>query len=273
VWAIHNTSLPRNATKRATRLINRGCARLSHWLPRTIVYCSNSARQFHEQLGYDRSKGIVIPNGIDTKQFTPDFTARSDVRRALNLNAENEAIALVARYDSQKDFHTALAAFSNVARARPNARLLLIGHGNEVTNHELVTLCQQLGIFDRVVLIGPVVDVPRIMNAIDLLFISSSFGEALPVVLLESAAMGVPIVTTEVGNIPELNLQPEQVVAPAVPEQLAAAIIKRLAARRDPEEARRLAEIRQTVVTSFSVSDMAKSYADLYRQAANCSRR
>ena len=50
LWSIYNTTLPRAGSRVMTRLINRVCSPLSRWVPWRIVYCTEAARKFHEEV-------------------------------------------------------------------------------------------------------------------------------------------------------------------------------------------------------------------------------
>jgi glycosyltransferase involved in cell wall biosynthesis len=118
-----------------------------------------------------------------------------------------------------------LEAFAEVAAEHPAARLLLAGEG--ALEHEIEGLAGARPATQGVVLLGRVDhdDVPRLMDAADVLALPSH-AEGLPVCLMEAAAMGLPVVATDVGGSAEVaRLNPLSRVVPARdPKALATAL-------------------------------------------------
>jgi glycosyltransferase involved in cell wall biosynthesis len=139
----------------------------------------------------------VIPNGLDTDNFrivSPE--ARAAFRRSMGLEHEFVWIA-VGRFEVSKDYPNMLHAFAKVHRGAPTTVLLLVGRGTY--RDEIETLARNLGIADAVRLLGVRDDVPELMSAADGYLMSSAW-EGMPVVLLEAATAGLPIVATSVGG-------------------------------------------------------------------------
>jgi len=142
----------------------------------------------------------VVYNGIDTTALTPNADLRQEVRRELGLGDEF-AVMQVARLDSIKDHATAVRAIKAAARQRPDIRLFIIGDGPERPSIESVIA--ELGLQNRVTLLGTRSDVRRLLAAADG-FLLTSVSEGIPVTIIEAMAAGVPVVSTSVGGIPEM---------------------------------------------------------------------
>jgi glycosyltransferase involved in cell wall biosynthesis len=223
LWSIHNTTLPSSGSRTMTRLINRVCSTLSHWVPWRIAYCAEAARIFHEEAcGYNRSRGVVVENGVDFGAFGFDPDRRTAVRAGWGLDSGTLVIGCVGRFDAQKDHETVLAAIRLLNQ--PRARLVLAGAGCTPDNPQLARLLRAAGIADQTLALGPVHDMRGLLSALDLLVIGSAFGEALPIVGLEAAANDLPLVATAVGNVAELVLDPAHLAPPRDPAALAGAI-------------------------------------------------
>lgn len=263
LWSIHNTDLPAGSSKLSTRLIDRLCALCSRIAPDRIIYASAPARRVHERLGYAPAKGTVIENGIDLDAFRPRAEARSQVRRALDVSERERLIGCIARFDPQKDHRTLIRSFGFVARQRPNARLALVGDGCTGQNAALRQWLQEDGMAERALLLGQRSDIGAVMSALDALVISSAYGEALPLVALEAAAIGLPVVATDVGEVRPFVIDPEDIVPPRNPERLAAAMLRALNRERDlasePERARR-----RRLEQRFSLAAMVARYGEVY---------
>lgn len=141
-----------------------------------------------------------IPNGVDTHVFSANPQVREKMRTELGI--QNQFVWLaVGRFDEAKDYPTMMQAFAKIRCA--DATLLIAGQGP--LQGEVQLLCKELKLDDRVHFLGVRTDVPDVMRAADA-YIMSSFYEGLPLVLLEAAATGLPIVATDVGGISELVL-------------------------------------------------------------------
>ena len=265
VWSIHNTTLSAEHSKTLTRWANAICARLSRRVPARIVYCAKAAREVHERIGYDPSRGLVIENGIDVGVFAFDAAARSQVRGSIALAAQDFAVGCVARFDPQKNHPLLIEAFSRLDKGG-RAKLILVGRGCTEDNAQLVECLQRFGVRDQARLLGERRDMPAVMSALDVLVSASSYGEAMPLAAIEAAATGLPIVTTDVGEAGALVLDAAHRVPPDDVQALAAAIrgaregVATLEARKAERHAR--------VVRDFSLATTVERYEELYRSLA-----
>lgn len=165
----------------------------------------------------------VIPNGLDTEGFrNVSAEARESLRRSMGFEAEFVWIA-VGRFEISKDYPNMLHAFARVHQRASNTVLLLVGRGTY--RGEIEALARTLGVADAVRLLGVRNDVPELMSAADG-YVMSSAWEGMPVVLLEAATAGLPIVATSVGGNHEVVCNEESgfLVLPRDAEALARAM-------------------------------------------------
>jgi glycosyltransferase involved in cell wall biosynthesis len=262
LWSIHNTGLSKAKSRRRTRWINRVCAGLSQLVPDLIVYCSRSARDAHETIGYARRKTRVIENGVDVTSLFPDSGLRRMCRRELGIADSQFVICSLARFDPQKGHMLLLDAVARARSAVSGVRLLLIGTGCEPHNRVLADALQQRGLSECTLLLGARHDVNRLLNAADLLVMCSTFGEALPLAILEAAAVGLPVVASAVGSIEELNLA-DTIISTPEPARFADAICA-MAAKPYPRAA--ASAKRRLVEKDLSAGRMLSSYDAVYRE-------
>lgn len=199
-WGIRHSDLEAGASSRSTIVISRVCAMLSGWLPYGIICCAERAAQVHVKRGYNKTKLRVVHNGYDVDRFRPDLQARDRVRRALGLDDQARVIGMVARFDPQKDHWNLLSAVSESGLVTKGTKLLLVGSGIDHGNHALTNYLEEHGLLDDVYLLGARNDIVDVMNAMDILVLSSRFGEGFPNVVAEAMACGVPCVVTDVGD-------------------------------------------------------------------------
>ena len=139
----------------------------------------------------------VVPNGIDTDRLrNVPSGAREAVRRSIGLGPEFVWLA-VGRFEEAKDYPNMLHGFARVHAREPRAVLLLVGRGS--LQPETEALAEELGLAGAVRFLGVRSDVPVVMSAADG-YVMSSAWEGMPMVLLEAAAAGLPIVATRVGG-------------------------------------------------------------------------
>jgi glycosyltransferase involved in cell wall biosynthesis len=199
VWGIRHSNLSPAVNKRSTLAVVALCARLSHWLPKSILVCSEAARRAHVAHGYSARKMAVIPNGFDISRFKSEPQARDAVRKELGLAPDALLIGVVARFDPQKNHVGFLQAMGLLHPQWPTAHFLLAGKGIDRNNRPLLEAARKAGIDGHCHFIGPRADIPRVMASLDVL-VSPSHGEAFPNVLGEAMACEIPCVVTDVGD-------------------------------------------------------------------------
>lgn len=261
LWNIRTTLGAVETEKRLTMLLMRLGAR---WSGRTarIVYASQVGRRQHEGVGYDRRRGLVIPNGFDCTSFKPDPAARRGVRDELGLPHDAVLVGCVARYHPVKGHQTLLEAAAAVAYALPATHFLLIGQGVDPANAGLGALVTRLGLGGRVHLLGERPDVARLTAAFDV-SVLASLSESWPNVIGEAMACGVPCVVSDVGDAAAIVGACGRVVAPADSIALAREILALL--RLPADEWRRLgAAARDRIVGEFTLEHVTNLYSRLY---------
>lgn len=226
-----------------------------------IIYNSYVARDHHQSFGFANARSSVIPNGFDLIKLKPDPKVALEVRRELRLPVAAPVIGHVARFHPMKDHTTFLRSAVQVARLLPDVRFLLAGRdvvpGN-LSLAEIIPTDQK----ERFILTGERRDIPRLMQAMDVLC-SSSSTEAFPNVLGEAMACAVPCVATDVGDSASIVGQTGLIVPPFDWKALAQAIIKMLELNSD--ERRALGwSARHRISTYYSLDAIVDSYVQLY---------
>lgn len=181
--------------------------RLTHAMSSETTAVSRAAAERYVAVGAVPAGGIVVvPNGFDPAHLA-DPIHRPATRRSLGLDDGLFAWLTVGRLVEAKGHDMLLEAFRRVRDAYPTCRLIIAGDGPE--RGQLLRRIEQLHLQDSVWLLGERRDVPALLASADA-FVLSSRWEGLPMVLLEAAAHGLPIVSTDVGGcrevaVPELG--------------------------------------------------------------------
>lgn len=174
-------------------------------------------------------------------------------------------ILSLARWHPMKG-HSVLFEAIRIARDRGLAiTVTCAGTGMDATNGELRTLIDAHGVGNQVELLGPVSDPRSLFPSHDLLAITSSYGEALPMAGLEAISVGMPVLTTDVGDSAKLAASPALVAKPGSAEGIVGGLVAY--AGMTPEERKALSKSSHDIAAeSFSIEYAAKQYANVYEQ-------
>jgi len=148
---------------------------------------------------------IAISNGVDLTRFYPEASAeqKASIRQHWNIPTDIPVLLHVGRLDSEKHVDRILKAYAAV-NGVTDAHLFIAGDGCEKNN--LIRLCRELGIEERVLFAGfvcPQNGLPEIYRMADV-FVTTSEIETQGIVLLEAAASGLPIVAVDATCISEI---------------------------------------------------------------------
>lgn len=198
VWCIRTTDVSQGASK-ITVYLSKICAKLSYYIPNTIVCAAYVSKEYHIGIGYDKSKMIVIPNGFDIDVLVATDEDGLDIRRQNSLTVDDIVIGSVGRFNSVKNQKLFVEAASFLVKKKPNLKFMMVGRNNTVENKELMSWIESYGLEDNFRLLGQRNDIPKCLKAIDI-FCLHSKTEGFPNVLGEAMAMSLPCVTTDVGD-------------------------------------------------------------------------
>ena len=265
IWHIHHTTLDPERDKARTIKIARWSGRISGIVPHRVVSCSESGCAVHVDLGYRANKMLFIPNGFDLTEFHPTDEVRVPVRRELGVPDDARLVAMAARFNPQKDHHNFVEAAAWLHRRRPDIHFVLCGNGVTWENAELAGWIRDAGLESRFHLLGRRDDMSRLYAAFDVVTLSSSHGEAFPLVIGEAMASGVPCVVTDIGDSALIVGDTGIVVPPRDPKALGAAWME-LIDLTPEERAERGRRARQRIEEEFSVEAVARRFVELYRE-------
>ncbi|MEX2173561.1 MAG: glycosyltransferase [Pirellulaceae bacterium] len=172
--------------------------------------------------GVSRERCLVLDNAIDTDEFRRSHR-REAAKRDLGLSPNRCLIGAVGRLSAEKGFDVLIRAAHSLIEAGRNIELAIVGEGDEQKN--LQRLIVELGIENRVHLLGYRSDMRPIYEAMDI-FALSSLREGLPNVVLEAMAMETPLVATRIAGVPRLVRDGENglLIEPGSTAALAAAL-------------------------------------------------
>ncbi|WP_076923752.1 glycosyltransferase [Pseudoalteromonas sp. EB27] len=199
-WNIRHSSLIAGKSKKSTILIAKICALLSYIIPKNIVCCAKTALDTHASLGYSAKRMTVISNGYDVLALN-ELALEEPPLEITNVEQYTPIIGLIGRYNIQKNHSGFFSALSMLTQSgNHNFKVVLVGHGVDSNNTDLLRLLESKGLVNKVILLGEQNNVPSILSKFDLSVLPSSFGEGFPNVVAESMALGIPCIVTDVGD-------------------------------------------------------------------------
>ena len=232
---------------------------LSRRTSAVIAVCQQEADHLIE-LGIAPAKVSVVRNGV------PALSRREGVssRMRLGIPDGDVAIGYVGRLEAQKRLDLLLHAVSKLPeRVKDSVRLVIVGGGS--LESKLRALSVALGLEGRVIWAGEVERAETYMPAFDIFALTSDY-EALPYVLLEALASGLPIVTTRVGGA-TLAVKHDRngfVLQPGDVSGLSGAIADLVM---EPALRSRMAEASRVLSRQFSLDEMVRGTLKVYAKA------
>jgi len=191
-----------------------------------ILSVSEDLKTHIVRLGIDESKVEVVPNGVDTEIFKP--AGKEHARNTLNLPQEKNIVLFIGALRKIKGVDYLIEAAKSFVNT--DTDLYMVGRDDGLRK-SLEKRAEELGISSFVKFTGPVnhEDIPLWISAADMLVLPS-LSEGRPNVILEALSCEVPVVSTDVGGIPELMIEGETgyLVPAKDPEQLSEKINKLL---------------------------------------------
>lgn len=224
-----------------------------------IVAISEGIRQVLIQDGISPQRVSTVHSGIDLERIK-SVRDTAALRKELNIPGGFLVVGMVAALAPHKDHRNFLEAAAIVKTECPDIRYVVVGEGH--LRGELERLAVQRGLSADVIFTGFRQDVLELTSLFDI-FVLSSYLEGLGTALLDAMALGIPLVATDVGGIPEVVVMDRNgiLVPPKDPAALASAIVK-LAT--DPVMRRRLGSFGKEYVRNFSVDSMVTRTEAVY---------
>lgn len=264
VWGVRTTDY--SVESRSTRAVRWLCARLSCVIPRKIVSAAQASLESSIQAGYSAKKMMVIHNGFDVAALQSYRGKGEVIREQIGAQSEKLVIGCLGRYNPAKDHVNFVRAAGMVAAKYPTCHFLMVGSGLTHSNAELMSHVNATGFSERFVLLGERPDPAACLDAMDI-FVLSSCTEGFPNVLGEAMAMGVPCVSTDVGDAAVLLGDTGELVPPRNSTALAGAL-ERLLAKPLAERKALGQRGRERLEKVFSIETAVRRFDDLYSTLA-----
>lgn len=264
----HTTLFGNRAWRDEHPLRNRALLMLTRFLLTRIDYyrtVNERERDYAVRHGFPVDRAVALPMATATTPFFAPLTpeARTRIRADYALAPDDRVILWVGHPIGFKRLAMLFRIFAAIMREEANARLLIVGAGDEER-----AFAQSAGIADRGVIIGKMAhaDLPAIYALGDVYALTSSY-EGVPRVLVEASAAGLPLIGFAVPGVDEVI--EDGVNGYLVQEGDEAAFADRLLMLvRDPALARLMGESAQRLATErFNAERYAERWVGMWREA------
>jgi glycosyltransferase involved in cell wall biosynthesis/O-antigen/teichoic acid export membrane protein len=230
----------------------------------TVAISSEIEAALTRRLG-DHAGVVRIPNGLELDDTVP--CDRQALRQRLGL-PDGLLAVYTGRLSRAKGLLMLLEVWTPIARAHPDAHLILVGSGDrsfDSCEQELREYVRRNDLESRVMFTGHVENVADYLRASDL-FVSNSDSEGFGLSLVEAMAAELPCVSTSVGVAPEVIRHGHNgwLIPVRDPAALSAALDRAIAQRASLPSIG--AAARRAVASSFHIDEVARRYLDLFRE-------
>ncbi len=213
-------------------------------------------------LPFIKNKILVIHNGIHT--FRP--IVKKEAREILDpTNSNRKVFVSISELHDNKGIDIAIKAIALLPKEKKEKILYcVIGEGEE--RHKLENLIEANGLKNDVSLLGFILDAKKLLSGADI-FLFPSRNENLPFAILEAGSLGLPVISTSAGGIPEIikDMKNGILVHPRNVKELSEAISYILD---HPEKQKEFGkEIKKTVTDFFSLDKMISETTKVYNQS------
>lgn len=250
---------------------NSWLVRLATLLPaRAIITLSKDGQQEQAKIWPYRPTPLVYP-GVALDRFEPAILPSPiEARIKLGLPVQGPLIGIVGRLQRWKGMHTLIEAMPQVLQRYPDAHCVVVGgkHDLEAEYEDfLKTQIADLGLSDRVSMVGLQRNVPEWMQAMDIV-VHASDNEPFGIVIIEAMALGKPVIAGNAGG-------PTEIITDGVnglltpyndADALAIAVLRYL---ENPEFAHNMGIAARQRALDFSTQRYAQNFVNVVRAAVS----
>ena len=165
-----------------------------------VQFLSSELYNYIPKLNIDVNKVFVITRGVDTEIFKPR-NGKEFSRAELDIKENDMVVLYVGRLDLVKGVNYLLQAAKEIIPRYKNLKFLIVGDGSLRKEYEAFAESFP----DNIIFTGFRKDIPELMNISDI-FVLPSLSEGAANVVMEASASVLPVIATEVGEVPQIVL-------------------------------------------------------------------
>ena len=231
-----------------------------------VIFLSKAAIHESGELGLDPKKAVDLGVAIEEDFFMP-MENRDSIRKELGIQGERVILFIGRLSFAEKGVGYLIEAMKEVVLQMPTAKLIMVGGGGEEDRAR--KLIGELALEKYIQIVGkkPFRELPKYINASDVLVVPSVWMEAFGQVTIEGMSCGVPVITSDAGASSEINIDGVTgIVVPAKDiKKLVHAIIEILS--HDHERLRMGEAARQRVLSNYTYSAIIKKFLEIIKEA------
>jgi glycosyltransferase involved in cell wall biosynthesis len=220
-------------------------------------------RELVERDGLAAHRVAAFPIGLDVDYFRPAPPDR-DLRQEFGLPKGHLLVGLISYLRSYKGHEYFIEAARIISGQRDDVTFIIAGEGPE--ERSIRTRIEQLGLSSNIRMLGFREDLLNVLRSCDVFAIPSVEGDTIPQVLMQALAVGIPVVSTTVGSIPDVVIDGK--TGFVVPPRDAGALAERIAGLLDDAmlRTRMGVEGRLLVQRSYSIEKMLDRMEGVYHR-------
>lgn len=237
---------------------------------RTFICISTAVHDYLVSRGVDEKHCIVIPNAVDLERFSHAETMPAPIREEFGWSETDKVIAMVGRIVSWKGQRYFIRAIAEARKSDASIHGLIVGDDFETGERDdyifnLKSLIEELDLGDAIRFAGHRSDIPNVMKAADVVVCASSKPEPFGRVIIESMAVGKPVIATDAGGATDIiDNGVNGLLVPIRNSDAMAEAMVRLIRDNDFSNTIRSAGL-QSVADRYTVAKHAERVSDIYR--------
>jgi glycosyltransferase involved in cell wall biosynthesis len=208
-----------------------------------------------------QEKTVLVYMGLELDKFSKQDPQKITSR--LDINPQDKVVGYVGRLDAVKGAQFFVQACRLCLEQNPALSFILVGEGS--LRAQLQNKVCSWGLKDKITFLGWQDNVAELMSIMDILVLPS-LNEAVGIVLIEAQSLGIPVVASNVGGIPEIIKDQETglLVKPGDPQDIASAVLSLL---NDPARAKEMSiAAKNWIGERFKAEKMVEANSLLYQK-------
>lgn len=263
-WGIRQTFYDISKEKFLTRIVIRMNVRFSPFT-NAVIYNSQKSQIQHEAFGFSARNSHYIPNGFDFALWKKDLSLKKQLRQQLNIPDNAFVVGYVGRYHPMKNIELLFDSMIYILNKYSYVYFYIIGKNTNSSNPSLKHYYDKIP-SNRFFSFGEIDDVPKFIQCIDLLCLTSSWGEGFPNVIGEAMSVGIPCVATDIGDSSFVIGDTGWIIPPGDIFSLIRAIESAMS---EPASFRHLRSefAINRISKNFNINSVVKQYKEIYLSA------
>ncbi|NDV20056.1 glycosyltransferase [Pseudodesulfovibrio sp. JC047] len=208
-------------------------------------------------------KGVwLIHGGVDVQKFQFDPKGRDRIRAEFGFDTQHTVVGLLGRFDRVKGHKETIAAIARLReQGHDSIRLFLLGFDTAMTRAQIQEHIDEYGVNDITSISGKRADIEACISALDIGVVASLWSEAIARSALEIMAAERPLVSTDVGVMPDL-VCPDMLVKPGDSDALAQTINTLI---EQPTKREEVLNAQKKTMSQLTLEEFLKRTLNLYQ--------